>query len=167
MGQPNVPMPGDDLVPDANVIMNRSFTLDASPATVWPWFVQLGKNRAGWYLPRWAEFALPSRRRGLRRIDPALQHHAVGDRIDDWGGRNAYFDVALIEAPTALVYTSCRGHVELSWAIALRADNGRTQVRLRLRLANVRRPWLANSVGDWFDALTVAGLAAGLRERVR
>jgi hypothetical protein len=39
-------------------------------------------------------------------------------------------------------------------------------VRFRLRLAPVRRRWLAESVGDWFDGLTIAGLAAGLRERL-
>ena len=39
-------------------------------------------------------------------------------------------------------------------------------VHLRLRLAPVRRVWLAESLGGLVDALTVAGLAAGLRERL-
>jgi len=163
------PMPGDELVPDANVVMDRVFELAAPPATVWPWFVQLGKNRGGWYLPRAVERLIPPRRRGLRHIEPALQAPAVGDGFDDWGGRRAYLDTALIVAANALVYTSRRGRVDLSWAIALAeagTDGGRTQVRLRLRLAHVRRTGLANSGGDRFDALTVAGLAAGLRERL-
>jgi hypothetical protein len=57
----------------------------------------------------------------------------------------------------------------MSWAIVLRnagTDAPATRVQLRVRLDPVRRPWLARSVGDWFDALTVAGLAAGLRERL-
>ena len=39
-------------------------------------------------------------------------------------------------------------------------------MHLRLRLAPVRRVWLAESVGELFDAITVAGMAAGLRERL-
>ena len=40
-------------------------------------------------------------------------------------------------------------------------------MHLRLRLAPVRRRWVAEHVGGLFDQLTVMGLAAGLRERVR
>lgn len=40
-------------------------------------------------------------------------------------------------------------------------------MHLRLRLAPVKRPWLANTAGEWLDRLTVAGMAAGLIERVR
>jgi hypothetical protein len=39
-------------------------------------------------------------------------------------------------------------------------------VHLRLRLGPVRRVRLATHVGGAFDALTIAGLAAGLRERL-
>ena len=54
-------LPGDDLV-DANVVMDRATTLPGTAEDVWPWLVQLGKGRAGWYLPRRAErlVALPS-----------------------------------------------------------------------------------------------------------
>jgi hypothetical protein len=33
-------------------------------------------------------------------------------------------------------------------------------------MAPVRRRWLAESVGEWFDHVTIAGMAAGLRERL-
>jgi hypothetical protein len=41
-----------------------------------------------------------------------------------------------------------------------------TAARLRLRLAPVRRRWLATSFGELMDVATIAGLAAGLRERL-
>ncbi|ADJ45557.1 hypothetical protein AMES_3733 [Amycolatopsis mediterranei S699] len=62
--------PGDDLVTPADVVMDRGFTVDAPPELVWPWLVQLGKRRAGWYLPRRVERFLPPSRRALRRLDP-------------------------------------------------------------------------------------------------
>ena len=43
------PMPGDDLVPSAQFNATRALTIDAPPAAVWPWIVQMGHGRAGFY----------------------------------------------------------------------------------------------------------------------
>jgi hypothetical protein len=161
------PLPGDDLVPDADVVMDRAFDLAAPPEAVWPWFLQLGKKRAGWYLPRSAERFVPASRRGLRRLDPALVAEArVGHVIPDWGGRDATFEMAVLEPSRALVHTTTRGRTRGSWAIVLIPVGGGTHVQLRLRLSPVKHRWLARTVGEAIDAATVAGLAAGLRERV-
>ena len=163
-------LPGDDLVRDPDVVMDRAFDLPVPREVVWPWFVQLGKQRAGWYLPRSVERLVPARRRALRRIDPALQDLRVGSVIPDWGGRHATFEVAVVDPPRALVHTTRRGHTLGSWAIVLTpydAPTGpATHVHLRLRLGPVRRQRLAASAGGLLDASTIAGLAAGLRERV-
>ncbi len=163
-------LPGDDLVADPDVVMDRAFTLGAAAADVWPWFVALGKRRGGWYLTRAVERAIPASRRGRRELDPALLELRVGDVIPDWGGRDATFEVARLEAPSVLVHRSTRGSTNLSWAIVLRdtgtAETPRTRVQLRLRLGPVRRVWLARSAGALIDAVTIAGLAGGLRERL-
>jgi hypothetical protein len=168
-------LPGDDLVPDADVVMDRAFDLPAPPEVAWPWFAQLGKKRAGWYLPRSVERLLPPSRRGLRRLDAGLVAEPyVGHVIPDWGGRTATFEIAILEPPHVLVHTTRRGRTDGSWAIVLtpyaagnrESDGDGTHVQLRLRLSPIKRPWLANTVGEAFDAATVAGLAAGLRERV-
>jgi hypothetical protein len=163
-------LPGDELVPDAVVVMDRAFTLPAPPADVWPWFVQLGRRRGGWYLPGWLERVLPPRGRALRHLDPALLGLALGDVIPDWGGRDATFTVAQLVPGSHLVHTSRRGTIRLSWCIALRAADAAagtgTRVHLRLRLGGVRRPWVGEVGGGALDLLTVAGLAAGLRERL-
>ncbi len=163
-------LPGDELVPDAAVVMNRAFTLPGSAAEAWPWLLQLGKRRGGWYLTSGVERAIPRSRRALRALDPELLGLRVGDVIPDWGGRHATFEVVRLEPPSVLVYRSTRGSTRLSWAIVLRdvgtLDRPRTRVQLRLRLGPVRRPRLARSAGGFLDALTVAGLASGLRERL-
>jgi hypothetical protein len=160
-------LPGDDLVPDAQVTMDRVVDLPAPPETVWPWLVQLGRNRAGWYAPRWVERFLPRGGRGLRHIDPRLQHLAPGDVVDDWGGRDATFTIVTHQPPTALVHWSQRRNVRISWAILVQ-PRGATSSRmhLRFRIAGVRRLWLVTTFGEALDALTVAALAAGLRERI-
>ena len=159
-------LPGDGIVPDAQVTMDRAFDLPAPPEAIWPWFAQLGKNRAGWYFPAWVERAVPARRRGLRRIEPDLQHLAAGDVIDDWGGRDATFSIVEHTPPTTLVHRSQRAGLRIGWAIVLRPEGGGSRVHLRFRIDGVRRVWLVRSGGELMDLLTVAGLAAGLRERL-
>ena len=162
-----MPLPGDNIVPDPDVVMDRAFDLPHDPSRVWPWFVQLGKNRAGWYLPRAIESMFPRRSRALRSIDPSLQNLRVGTIINDWGGRDAYFKVAILEPPHVLVHQSKRGDIRVSWAIVLLPEGvDGTRVHLRLRLGPVRRRFLVETFGGLVDALTIVGLAAGLRERL-
>ena len=104
--------------------------------------------------------------RALRRIEPTLQHLAPGDVIDDWGGRDATFTIVEHTAPTTLVHRSQRGDLRISWTIVLRPEGAGSRVHLRFRIAGVRRVWLVRTGGELMDLLTVAGLAAGLRERV-
>jgi hypothetical protein len=166
-GERAEPRPGDDIVSPADVVMDRGFTVDAAPEAVWPWLVQLGKRRAGWYLPRRVERLLPANRRAARRLDPRWSELHVGDVVPDYGGRDETFTVAAVEPPRLLVYTSRRGHTLVSWSIMLRPlGTARTRVLLRLRMAPVRHRRLAETAGGLVDLATVAGLAAGLRERL-
>ena len=71
------PMPGDDLIPDA-ASTTRAITIAAPPEQVWPWLVQLGYGRAGWYSYDWIDNdGQPS----ADRIIPELQQLQVGDQI--------------------------------------------------------------------------------------
>jgi hypothetical protein len=132
--------------------------------------VQLGKSRAGWYLPRTVERLVPPSRRAERRVDPRWQGLAVGDVVPDYGGPRETITVAAIERPSTLLYTSRRGRTDVTWVLVLapeQTDDGPgTRVHLRLRLGPVRHVLLAERLGGAFDLLTVAGLAAGVRERV-
>lgn len=42
-------LPGDEIVAAATFAATRAVTIDAAPEAIWPWVVQLGFNRAGWY----------------------------------------------------------------------------------------------------------------------
>jgi hypothetical protein len=70
-------MPGDDLIPDA-ASTTRAITISAPPEQVWPWLVQLGYGRAGWFSYDWIDNdGQPS----ADRIIPELQQLQVGDQI--------------------------------------------------------------------------------------
>ncbi len=48
-------LPGDDLLEDADIVTTRAITIDAPPAAVWPWLLQMGSGRAGAYTYDWIE----------------------------------------------------------------------------------------------------------------
>jgi hypothetical protein len=78
------PLPGDDLVPVAAAVDTRGITIEAPPSAVWPWLVQMGYGRAGWY----SYDRLDMRGRSADRIHPEWQGLAVGDVMatDPGGG---------------------------------------------------------------------------------
>ncbi|MFL6024908.1 MAG: hypothetical protein ACJ72O_16330 [Marmoricola sp.] len=161
------PRPGDEVVSPADVVMDRGATFEAAPEVIWPWLVQLGKQRSGWYLRRRIELFLPRARRATRRVEERWQGLGVGDVVPDWGGAHETFEVLALDPCRSIVYGSQRGRTRLTWSITLtEAAPGTTRVFFRLRLAPIKRRWLAESVGEFFDALTIAGMAAGLRERL-
>lgn len=160
-------LPGDTLVTGPGLVtMDRAFTLPSPPAAVFPWLLQLGKRRAGWYLPHSIERFIPPARRGLRTLAPDFGELAVGEVIPDWGGRDATFTVSMLSPPSYLVHTSQRGQTSVSWCLALTPAGTGTRLHLRLRMAPVRRRWLGEYGGGIVDWVTVLGLAAGLRERL-
>jgi hypothetical protein len=144
-----------------------AITLPAPPDQVWPWLVQLGKDRGGWYLPRSVERYLPPARRAVRRVVPELQHPAVGDTVPDWGGREATLTLVAQNRNRSPLHASRRGSVSFSWALVLaRERRSGTRVKSRVRLGPVKHEWLAGRVGGALDLLSLLGLAHGLRERV-
>ena len=159
--------PGDDLVTGDPVVMDRGCSFDATPEVVWPWLEQLGKDRAGWYLPITVERFLPPSRRAIRHLDDRWLGLAVDSVVPDYGGRHETFTVAAIDPPRSLVHRSRRGGTEVSWSLTLTPEEAGTRLHLRLRLGPVRHRRLAEVAGGLVDALTVAGMAAGLRERLR
>jgi hypothetical protein len=165
-------VPGDDIVPDANLVFDRRAAIPGTPEQVWPWIVQLGKDRGGWYLPARVERWQPPAFRATRAIDPGWQTLAVGDRVPDWGapGAHEFFEVALVQPPHTLVYRAQRHRTEFSWALLLTAT-GAAETELRLRFRGrlkssglLRRAIIAG--GGFFDWATGALMIAGLRERV-
>ena len=70
-------MPGDDLLPDA-ASTTRAITIAAPPEQVWPWLMQLGYGRGGWYSYDWID---NDGRASADRIIPELQQLQVGDQI--------------------------------------------------------------------------------------
>jgi hypothetical protein len=74
-------LPGDELVPDAKISSTHAVTIQASPAEVWPWLVQLGQGRGGFYSYDWIENAMGLDIHTADAVLPEYQHLKVGDTI--------------------------------------------------------------------------------------
>ena len=94
------PLPGDDIVANATGGETRGITIDAPPEAVWPWLLQMGYGRAGWY----SYDQLDQRGTSAETIVPDLQALAVGDIVPTHPGGG--FEVAMIEPGHALVLRS-------------------------------------------------------------
>ena len=71
-------LPGDELLPSARFVCTRAVTIAAPPAAVWPWLVQVGCGRAGWYSHDLLDnLARPS----ARKVVAELQHLEIGQPV--------------------------------------------------------------------------------------
>lgn len=85
-------LPGDEDVTDVMSHYTKGLTIDAPPEAVWPWLVQIGDRRGGFYSYDWIERFLflgtvryIEKTHSATRIHPELQHPKVGDRINTGG----------------------------------------------------------------------------------
>ena len=99
-------LPGDELVADPSMTTTRAITIDAPPDAVWPWLVQMGQGRGGFYSYDWLENLFGLHIRNADQIVPAWQGLAVGDQLRAApvsAGPEAGFTVVAIDPGRSLV----------------------------------------------------------------
>ena len=155
-------LPGDELTPGPVEQSTRAITINAPPDAVWPWLVQMGADRGGFYSYAWLENLFGLDIHNADGIVDEWQQLAVGDWV--WGARNRSAgwliehlepNVALVMKaadPTAGRATSRDEGIgfEFQWTFAVRpAPAGATRLLIRERTAYGRRltRWLMAPVG--------------------
>lgn len=146
-------LPGDDLVPEPAHSSTHGIWIPAPPRDVWPWLVQMGCGRAGWYA---IDHIDNGGRPSSGEIHPDWQALGVGDVLDAVPGGGIGFPVRLIAERRALVFggpiraesgetvTAPGSRGAFSWAFALReAEGGRTRLLVRAR---------RSAGGVWYEA---------------
>ncbi len=152
-------LPGDDIVEDVMRHHTRAVTIDAPAAAIWPWLVQMGDHRAGFYSYDWIErYLFPGTvhyvegHHSATRIHPELQKIAIGDRINtgSFGSVQIGSPVTVLEPERALVIGT--------WAfVLLPLDENHTRLLVRdrdagwLRLLAPRRSGLLRALGAAID----------------
>jgi hypothetical protein len=139
------PMPGDDMVPDANLQTTRALTIAAPPDRVWPWLVQIGQGRGGFYSYDLLENLAGLSIHSASHILPEHQQLSVGDTIAVEPDGSGFRVVELNPERLLLLFIDGSGEGAVcehfrrvdgasSWAFALTPlDGGRTRLVVRWR----------------------------------
>jgi hypothetical protein len=130
-------MPGDEAVKTAQFNATRAITIDSPPAAVWPWIIQLGYRRGGFYTYDLLDNAgEPS----AQRVLDEYQDLGVGDAIPmfhEMNGLAIEYVVASMDPPNWMLWVH-RPHPgedpdsTWSWRLVPRSD-GRTRLVTRMK----------------------------------
>ena len=93
-------LPGDELAPHPRSEITCALTVQAPVGQVWPWLVQIGCQRAGWYS---YDLLDNGGQPSADRILPAYQHLSVGDKVLLTPEGPLAMPVAALEPEKALV----------------------------------------------------------------
>jgi hypothetical protein len=96
-------LPGDNLIPQPRMQATHAITIEASPQLVWPWLVQMGQGRGGFYSYTWLENLAGCQMRKSEELIPELQTLRVGDPIWLHPNTSPMF-VKALDPEKALVY---------------------------------------------------------------
>ena len=136
-----LPLPGDELIDEPSHVETRGITIHAPVSKVWPWLVQMGFGRAGWY-----SYEMLDNKSSADGVMAEFQTLNVGDIMPTHPGGG--FLVKVVEAERALVlYTdtdllrSQSGRednesypeIQASWAFYLQPEDGGTRLIERFR----------------------------------
>jgi hypothetical protein len=141
-------LPGDDLVAGPAAQVTRALTIDATPEQVWPWLVQMGADRGGFYSYDWLENLIGLDIHSAEVVEDAWQELQVGDVVYASRDRSAGWLVTEIRPREALVLQVANLAAgrplrrdeqlkwEFLWTFALRPlDSGATRLLVRERTA--------------------------------
>ena len=159
-------MPGDEIVPDASFTATRAITIAAPPEEVWPWIVQIGTGRAGFYsYDLFDNAARPS----ADHILPEFQETQMGDWVpmSSTVNQTTAFKVKAFQPNQWLLWA--KPHSTWSWQLTP-VDGGRTRLVTRLK---EQYPWRSSPglalltliLFEFGDFPMMRRLLVGIRQR--
>lgn len=177
-------LPGDELLNDPQMATTRAVTINATPAEIWPWLVQIGQGRGGFYSYEWLENLFNLDIHNVDDIEPDLQDLHVDDYVPFAPEDAAGMMVARLEPERALVLLAperdfaepIRSQIdqdelelETTWAFVLEPvadEKTRLLIRFRLRHApSVPTAFLREAVLGPVHFVMERKMLLGIKER--
>jgi hypothetical protein len=161
-------MPGDDLVANPTFVATRAITIRGCPEDIWPWLVQMGYNRAGFYGYDLIEnLGSKTAIRSAASITPELQHPKTGDLLPI--SSVAHLTFGTIQPNQYLIWQSeAQPHDgAFTWAL-YPVDQSHTRLvsRIRLRYHQTMRALVLDLFTEFADHVAVPRILVGVRNRV-
>jgi hypothetical protein len=162
-------LPGDDLTPAAGAVTTRAVIIRAPATLVWPCVVQVGQDRAGFYMHNWVERLLRSGIPDVHTVHPEWQQLQPGDLMrtnHDIGGKPMGWPVVAVDPGRSIVVRSKSLRVGTYAFVLLPVDDTSTRLIVRGRAVWKRRDWLFTVlVHEPLHAYMETGLLHGVRQR--
>src|SRR5664280_277474 len=137
-------MPGDELLPNPDILATRAISISAPPSAIWPWLMQMGSGKGGVYTYDWIENLFGLNMHSADEVFPQFQDRKVGD-VEQLGTSGPRMRVAILEAERAMVLQSDDGN--WVWAFCLcPLDQRRTRLVSRNRIKTPGAPLLMRIV---------------------
>jgi hypothetical protein len=155
-------LPGDELVAEPTFNATRAITIAAEPDQIWPWLLQVGVKRAGWYSYDLLDnLGRPS----AREIIPELQQVAVGDVVPLSPDGKQGVHILALDLPHSMMWGTLPDTTWL-WVLEPQAD-GTTRLITRIRS---RYRWLSPTIAfsmlmEFADIWMLRKMLLNLRER--
>jgi hypothetical protein len=161
-------MPGDDLVANPTFVATRAITVRGRSEDIWPWLVQMGYNRAGFYGYDLIEnLGSKTGIRSAASIVPELQHPKAGDVLPI--SSVAHLTFGTIQPNQYLTWQSeAQPHDgAFTWAL-FPVDPSHTRLvsRIRLRYHWKIRALVLDLFTEFADHVAVPRILIGVRNRV-
>ncbi len=155
--------PGDDIVKSPAFNATRAITIQALPEDIWPWIVQIGNKRAGWYSYDWFDnLGKPS----AKEILPQYQRPQRGDLIPMSPNGKIGVWIKDFAVNEWMLWWNPDETVTWLWSLEPK-NNGQTRLITRVRM---RYTWFSpiivfNIFIDIGDIIMMRKCMLGVRER--
>ncbi|WP_218921452.1 SRPBCC family protein [Haliscomenobacter hydrossis] len=141
-----VVLPGDEHLPDARYSLNHKIDIEAPPALVWRYLMQLGCDRAGWYsIDALDHEGIPS----TDHLMAGWETRQVGDKVSATMAIDNFYEVVAVEPEHYLLLGGevdrIGGHFAMTWAFVLEPighDACRLYTRVRVEGTPKWKEWL-------------------------
>ncbi len=161
-------MPGDELVANPTFLATRAITIRGRPERIWPWIVQMGFDRAGYYGYDLIEnLGSKTGIHSNESIVPALQHPRAGDLLPI--STVAHLTFGEIQSNRYLIWQSevVPHDGAFTWAL-YPVDETHTRLvsRIRLRYHRASGALALDLFTEFADHVAVPKILMGIRDRV-
>lgn len=169
----NNSLPGDELIKNKEYKNTLAVTVHATPSQIWPWIVQMGQHRAGFYSYTWLENLFGCKLHNADSIHSEWQNTTAGyyecvcqsakkKNMPGW-------IVAIIEPDKSFVWKGKEGE----WMMGLYIDSVDANTSRLLTRQQFKMPsawsvsWILEKVWfGWAHCLMQHGMITGIKKRV-